>query len=174
MINYNLESVPIPRCDFVFFCLIFLFLQWISQKKAAAASVQNAHWSFRTNPKTNLADWGQPFLKMTQQALNWTSNSARNHPHLPRWFTSRRLSETAVTVGAIYLHLLCLRLENSFFHTKSRFTQVRGFPTITLLYSLPKFSSTCKHMPCHHHPYHSTFIAVTKEEGTEAVSIASL
>ena len=70
--NYNLESVPIPRCDFYFFfCLIFLFLQWIRQnkkkkKKKEDASGQNAHWFFRTNPKTNFAVWGQSFLKMTQ------------------------------------------------------------------------------------------------------------
>lgn len=147
--NYSLESVPIPRCDFYFFLLSHLSISPMNKtkKRRRRRSLRpKCTLIFQNQPKDKLCSLGPILSQNDTIGLNWTANSTQNHPHLPRWFTSCQLSEPVVTVGAIYLHLLGLRLANSFFHTKSRFTQVRGFSTITLLYSRPKFSSTCKHM----------------------------
>ena len=130
--NYNQESVPIPRCDFYFFfCLIFLFLQWIKQKRRRKSLSPKCTLIFQDQPKDKLCSLG-PTLSQNDTIgpeLNLKQHSELSL--LPRWFTLRRLSEPVVMVGAIYLHLLGLRLANSFFHTKSRFIQVGGFATIS-------------------------------------------
>ena len=95
--NYNLESVPIPRCDFYFFfCLIFLFLQWIRQKKKKRRRSLRPKCTliFQDQPKDKLCSLG-PILSQ-----NDTIGPELNHKQHPEPSPSTQMIHIVPTIRA--------------------------------------------------------------------------
>ena len=87
--NYNLESVPIPRCDFYFFfCLIFLFLQWIRQnkkkKKKKKTPQAKMHTDFSGPTQRQTLQFGaNPFSKWHNRPWTEPQTAPRTIPIYP-------------------------------------------------------------------------------------------